>query len=77
MKGFIAVAACAVTLGGCGIASKMDSLSILDSSRAAYRTCITEHRNDPAACNEARLAYQADLDEAERPRGIFTNWSAL
>jgi hypothetical protein len=77
MKNLVAAAACAVTLSGCGIASKMDSLSILDSSRVAYRSCIAEHKIDPSACNAARLAYQADLEDAERPRGIFTNWSAL
>jgi hypothetical protein len=77
MRTLVAVAACAAALCGCGIASKMDSLAILDQSRAAYRTCISDHKNDPSSCNAARLAYQTDLDDAERPRGIFTNWSAL
>jgi hypothetical protein len=77
VKKLMFLAACAVTLSGCGIASKMESVSILDASRAAYKACISDDKNAPPACDTARLAYQTDLADAERTRGVFTNWPAL
>jgi hypothetical protein len=77
MKNLAVVLVGAATLYGCGIASKMDALSNLDALRAAYKTCMTQHKHDPSECEAARLTYQAGLSDAGKTRGILTNWPRI
>ncbi len=77
MKPWMAVLIAAVAVSGCGWAEKLDALSRLDVSRAAYRACVAEHKSDQAQCESQRISYQADLEDAGRPRGVLTLWSWL
>ena len=77
MKNFGAVAIAAVSLCGCGWSGKLDSVSRFEGSATAYKSCMAEHRTEPARCENARLLYQIDLKDAERARGVLTNWRWL
>ncbi|HYM18632.1 MAG TPA: hypothetical protein VEU06_08720, partial [Micropepsaceae bacterium] len=69
-----AVLATALGIAGCGWAAKVEAISRLDGSRAAYRACIDQNKNSPSHCETERKTYQADLADAGRPRGFFTWW---
>jgi hypothetical protein len=77
MKQGLVVLIAAIALGGCGWADKVHAMSRLDASRTAYRTCAAEHKTDQAQCESQRIAYQADLEDAGRPRGFLTIWPWL
>jgi hypothetical protein len=66
-----------VWLCGCGIVGKLDAISNLEASSASYKACLAEHRRDATSCEVQRASYQADLSEAQRTRGMLTNWSRL
>jgi len=70
-----AVLAMGLLIAGCGWAAKLEAISRLDGSRAAYRACTAQGKNDPQQCETERKAYEADLADAGRPRGVFTGWS--
>jgi uncharacterized protein YceK len=68
----------AVWLSGCGIVSKLDAMSSMSESAASYRACVAEHKKiEGEACENQRLIYQRDLSEAQRTRGILTNWPPI
>ena len=77
MKQLMVVLVTAVGVSGCGWAAKLDAISKLDASRAAYRACIAQHENDASECEAERMTYQADLADAGRPRGVLTSWRWL
>ena len=66
-----------VAVSGCGWTGKLDAMSRLDASRAVYRACVAEHKNELSRCEAERVAYQADLADAGRQRGVLTSWRWL
>jgi hypothetical protein len=77
LKKLSAVLIASVCLCGCGIVGKLDAVSNLEASSVSYKACLAEHRRDAAPCEVQRASYQADLSEAQRTRGMLTNWSRL
>ncbi|HXI99595.1 MAG TPA: hypothetical protein VNH44_00135 [Micropepsaceae bacterium] len=67
----------ALCLCGCGLVGKLDAVSNMELSGASYRACLAEHKHDAAACEDRHIAYQTDLAEAQKTRGILTNWRRL
>jgi hypothetical protein len=57
----IIVGAMAGLLSGCGIAAKVNARNDMQVSKTAYKTCLTQHAQDAAACEGPRQAYEADL----------------
>jgi hypothetical protein len=77
MKQGAVVLIAAIALCGCGWAEKIHAVSRLDASRTAYRACVAEHKSEQAQCESQRITYQADLEDAGRPRGFLTIWPWL
>lgn len=48
-------------LSGCGLAARMQDRSNTEASLAAYKSCLAANPRDIAACDGAKLAYEADL----------------
>ena len=69
-----AVLAMMLLIMGCGWAAKVEAISRLEGSRAAYRACAAQIKDDPRRCETERKTYEADLADAGRPRGVFTWW---
>lgn len=65
MKRLIIVGAMGVLLSGCGIAAKVNARNDMQVSKTAYKTCLTQHAQDAAACEGPRQAYEADLSAFE------------
>lgn len=52
----------AIAVGaGCGIVAANSARQDMESSKVAYKDCLQKHPSDTAACEGARLAYEADL----------------
>jgi len=48
------------TLGGCGIAARVDSRNEYQASAAAYKSCLSANPAAPQNCEGPRLAMEAD-----------------
>ena len=48
-------------LAGCGIAAKVNARNDMEASKRAYKACLVQRPENPAACEATREAYQADL----------------
>ena len=77
MKNLAVVLVSSTILCGCGISAKLDAVANLDTVRAAYKACVARHKDDPAQCEDARLTYQTVLSDAQRTRGVLTNWPRI
>jgi hypothetical protein len=73
----LAALLCAVSLFGCGLVGKLDAVSNMELSGTSYRACLAEHSHDGAACEDQRTAYRTNLGEAQKTRGILTDWRRL
>jgi hypothetical protein len=67
----------AACLSACGITGKLDAVSHMEASGTSYKACLAEHKRDPSACDAARVTYQADLADAQKMRGVLTDWRWL
>jgi hypothetical protein len=54
------VVLCALMLGGCSIAPKIDARTEYQKSVADYRTCLDAHPWELKACDGERLAMEAE-----------------
>jgi hypothetical protein len=77
MKNAVAALIAAIYLCGCGIIGKLDAVSNLETSSASYKACLAEHEHDVAPCEARRVTYQIGLSEAQRTRGMLTNWPRI
>jgi hypothetical protein len=69
MKRFFLLATVAVSLSGCGMAVRMEAHSDLETSKAAYKSCLAANPANVSACESLRLAYEADLKAFEATAG--------
>jgi hypothetical protein len=49
-----------LTLGGCGIAAKVDARNDYQASEAQYKACLAANPATPKNCEGLRLALEAD-----------------
>lgn len=63
----------ALALSACGITGHNQAAAAADTSLAAYKACLAQHQTDVNACEAARLTYEADLANLNRPRGVINN----
>lgn len=73
----LAILLSAACLCGCGLIGKLDAVSSMERSAASYRACLADHRRDTATCEDRRATYQTDLAQAQKTRGILTDWRRL
>jgi hypothetical protein len=62
----ILLAACAVTLAGCGVQRSLaanDARQRYEQSSAAYRACLTQNPSDVRTCEAQRLVMETDERE--------------
>jgi hypothetical protein len=45
----------------CGIAAKVRARKDMENSKAAYKKCLEQYRDDLPKCEAQRRAYEADL----------------
>jgi uncharacterized protein YceK len=64
----------ATCLGGCGVMGKLDAVSNLEASVDSYKACVAQYGKDAPACDGQRVEYRHDLEEAQKTRGVLTNW---
>lgn len=48
------------TLGGCGIAARMDARNDYQTAAANYKGCLAAHPASPQSCESLRLAMEVD-----------------
>jgi len=54
------VAACALSLAGCGLAAKVDARQNYQKSLADYRACLEANSANVSACEGKRLIMETD-----------------
>ena len=66
VKNFVAVAALAAALGGCGLLRKPPPPTPLEVSWNRYELCVHRLRDATTQCERLRLAYETQLNRAPR-----------
>jgi hypothetical protein len=61
MKRVCLLLAIAVALSACGLAVRMNARNDMESSKAAYKACLSENPAKVSVCEALRLSYEADL----------------
>lgn len=62
----------------CGIAAKVRARNDMENSKAAYKKCLEQYRDDLSKCEALRRAYEADIkayretSKGVSPRGTIS-----
>jgi hypothetical protein len=49
----------------------------MELSGASYRVCLAQYKGDAAMCKDQRTTYRTDLAQAQKTRGVLTDWRRL
>lgn len=60
MRRVLLVVLIAVSVGGCGVAARIDSRTNYQASTVAYKQCLAANPASPRNCEGLRLAMEAD-----------------
>jgi hypothetical protein len=70
MKQLCLLVVVTASLSACGLAARMDAHTDMETSKAAYKSCLAANPANSSACESARLAYEADLKAFEATGGM-------